>query len=92
MTRVASASRGVGLILLVLLVGLTVGAFVGELLGALLPPGFWQTFLTRGPSIGLTSPATLDLRFVSLTLGLTLKVNLAAVLGLVVAALALRRL
>lgn len=92
MARVASASRGVGLILLVLLIGLTVGAFLGELLGALLPPGFWQNFFTRGPSVGLTSPVTLDLRFLSLTLGLTLKVNLVAVLGVVVAALALRKL
>jgi len=89
---VAPASRGVGLIFLVLLVGLVVGAFLGELLGSLLPTGFWQTFLTHGPTIGLTSPATLDLRFFTLTLGVTFKVNLLAVLGVVVAALALRKL
>ena len=47
---------------------------------------------TRGPTIGLTSPATLDLRFLSLTFGLALKVNLVGVLGVVLAALTLRRL
>lgn len=88
----AGASRGLGLILLVLLTGIVVGAFLGELVGALLPQGFWQTFLTHGPTVGLTNPATLDLRFLSLTLGLALKVNLMAVLGVVVAALALRKL
>ncbi len=88
----APASRGIGLIFLVLLVGLLVGAFLGELLGSLLPTGFWQTLLTQGPTIGLKNPATLDLRFFSLTLGVALKVNLLAVLGVVAAALALRKL
>lgn len=92
MARVASPSRGLGLIFLVLLVGLVVGAFLGELLGAFLPAGFWQTLLTHGPTVGLTSPATLDLRFLSFTLGLALKVNLLAVLGVIAAALALRKL
>lgn len=92
MARVASPSRGLGLVLLVLLMGLVVGAFLGELLGALLPRGFWQTILTHGPTIGLTSPATLDLRFLSFTLGLALKVNVVAVIGVVLAAVALRRL
>lgn len=92
MARVASPSRGLGLILLVLLTGLLVGAFLGELVGALLPAGFWQTFLTQGPTVGLTSPATLDLGFLSVTLGLALKVNLLAVIGVVAAVLALRKL
>lgn len=92
MARVASPSRGLGLIVLVLLTGLLLGAFLGELVGALLPAGFWQTFFTKGPTVGLISPATLDLRFLSVTLGLALKVNLLAVIGVVVAALALRRL
>ncbi len=88
----APASRGVGLIFFVLLMGFTVGALLGELVGSLLPAGFWQTVLTHGPSIGLTSPATLDLRFVSITLGVAFKVNLLAVIGLAAAAFALRKL
>lgn len=88
----AGPSRGLGLILLVVVTGIIVGAFLGELMGALLPGGFWQTFLTHGPTLGLTSPVTLDLRFLSLTLGLALKVNLVAVLGVLVAAFVLRRL
>ena len=86
------AQRGVGLVLLVVVVGLVVGSLLGELLGALLREGWVQDVLTRGPSIGLTTPATLDLRFVSLTLGFSLKVNLVGLIGVVIAALALRRL
>ena len=86
------ARRGFGLLLLVLIAGLAVGSLLGELLGGLLPSGWPRDILTRGPTIGLTSPATLDLQFLSFTLGLALRVNLVGVLGIVVAALALRRL
>ena len=85
-------TRGVGLILLVIIVGLVVGSLLGELLGSMLPAGWGQELIARGPTIGLTTPATLDLRFLSLTFGLLLKVNLAGLIGVVIAALALRKL
>ena len=87
-----AAQRGVGLVLLVIVAGLVVGSLLGELFGSLLPTGLAQDLLTRGPTIGLTTPATLDLRFLALTFGLAFKVNLVGVVGIVLAALALRRL
>lgn len=87
-----AAPRGLGLVLLVIVAGLVVGSLLGELLGGLLPAGWGQDLLTRGPTIGLTSPATLDLRLLSLTFGVSFKVNLVGVLGIVIAAVALRRL
>jgi hypothetical protein len=86
------APRGVGLILLIVVAGLVVGSLLGELLGSLLPAGRAQDLITRGPTIGLTPPVTLDLRFLTLTFGLSLKVNLVGVVGIVIAALTLRRL
>ncbi len=86
------AGHGVKLILLVVIAGLLVGSLLGELLGSLLPAGRLQDLISRGPTIGLTPPATLDLRFVALTFGLALKINLVGVVGIVIAALALRRL
>ncbi len=86
------AQRGAGLIVLVVVVGLVVGSLLGELLGAMLREGWVQDFLTRGPTIGLTSPATVDLRFLSLTFGFALKVNVVGLVGVVLSALALRRL
>jgi hypothetical protein len=85
-------TRGVGLILLVIVVGLVVGSLLGELLGSVLPAGWAQEVIARGPIIGLTTPATLDLRFLSLTFGLALKVNLVGLIGVVIAALTLRKL
>jgi uncharacterized protein DUF4321 len=87
-----SAPRGVGLILVVVVVGLVVGSLLGELLGSLFREGRIQEVLTRGPTIGLTTPATLDFRFLTLTFGAALKVNLVGLLGIVVAAVVLRRL
>jgi hypothetical protein len=88
---VAGGSRGVGVVVLVVVAGLVVGSLLGELLGGL-TSGSLREFFTKGPSIGLTSPATLDLRFLALTFGLVFKVNVVGVLGVVIAAVALRRL
>lgn len=87
----AAGQRSVGLIVLILLIGGVIGSFLGELAGSLLPEGWFQNLLTSGPTVGLKSPATLDLQFFSISLGLAIKVNLVAVLGLIIAAFALRR-
>lgn len=87
-----AAGRGVGLVLLVIVAGLVVGSLLGELLGSLLPAGRAQDLIAKGPVIGLTPPANLDLRFLALTFGLSLKVNLVGIVGIVIAALTLRKL
>jgi hypothetical protein len=87
-----AAQRGIGLIILVILAGLVVGSLLGELLGSLIPAGNARELITRGPMIGLMPPATIDLRFLAMTFGLSLKVNLVGVAGIVLAILALRRL
>lgn len=86
------ASRGFGLLLMIVLAGLVIGSLLGELVAGLLPSGVVRDVLTRGPQIGLTPPATLDLRFAAVTFGMMLKVNIVGVLGVVIAAIALRRL
>jgi hypothetical protein len=88
----AGGQRGLGLILLIIVAGLVLGSLLGELVASLLPTGLVHDLLTRGPQIGLSPPATLDLRFMAVTFGLLLKVNVVAVLGVALAALALRRL
>jgi hypothetical protein len=42
--------------------------------------------------VGLAPPARLDLRFLAPTFGLSLKVNLVGIVGIVIAAPTLRRL
>ena len=86
-----ASQRGIGVVILVIVAGLVIGSLLGELLGSL-TSGWVQELFTKGPSIGLTPPATLDLRFLALTFGLVFKVNVVGVVGIVIAALALRRL
>ena len=87
-----AAQRGIGLLLLVVVAGLVIGSLLGELVGGFLPSGKVHDLFMLGPTIGLTSPVVFDLRFLSFTFGLALKVNLVGVLGIVLAAVTLRRL
>jgi hypothetical protein len=87
-----AGQRSVLMILLVVVAGLVIGSLLGELIGSLLPAGRVHDLFTRGPTIGLTPPATLDLRFLAITFGLGLKVNLVGVVGIVIAVVTLRKL
>jgi len=87
-----AARRGIGLILLVFVAGLVVGSLLGELLGSILPVWLGQDLIAKGPTIGPNPPSTLDLRFLALTFGFTIKVNLVGILGIIIAALTFRRL
>jgi hypothetical protein len=86
-----AVDRGLGLVLLVVVVGLVVGSLLGELVGGLAGPGRLKDLLTHGPTIGLTPPSTLDLRLLSVTFGIVFKVNVVGVLGIIVALLVVRR-
>ncbi|AOT72749.1 DUF4321 domain-containing protein [Geosporobacter ferrireducens] len=67
---------------LILIVLLTVGAVIGGVLGEV----FKQTvpILNYGKSVGL-QPFTLDLSVIKLTFGFMLHLNLAGVIGLIIA-------
>jgi hypothetical protein len=86
-----AVDRGLGLVLLVVVVGLVVGSLLGELVGQLAGPGRLKDLLTHGPTIGLTPPSTLDLRLLSVTFGIVFKVNVVGVLGIIVALIVIRR-
>ena len=84
--------RGFGLLLLAIVVGLVCGSLLGELLAQFVSSPWFKDVLTRGPMLGLSPPATLDLRLLSLTFGILFKVNVVGVLGILVALLIVRRL
>jgi hypothetical protein len=83
--------RGLGLLLLAIVVGLVFGSLLGELLAQFVASPWLKDVLTRGPMLGLTPPATLDLRLLSLTFGILFKVNVVGVLGILVALVIVRR-
>ncbi len=71
--------------LLVLLVGLVLGGILGELLKDVVP------ILAYGKSIGF-QPFTVDLSVIKLTLGMIMQINLAAIIGIVVAVFIFKKL
>ncbi len=73
--------RAWGALLLVLLVGGVVGHVLAESVRNL--PGV--SFLARTVEIGLEPPLRLDLSLLSLTFGTTLRLNLATLVGVIIA-------
>lgn len=82
--------RGAGFILLVLVGGALLGSALGQLVGVLLPQGVVRDFFVRAVTPGLTQPVTVDLLVLTLTLGFTLKLNIVALLGVVLTAYLLK--
>lgn len=82
--------RGAGFILLVLLGGALLGSALGQLVGVLLPQGVVRDFFVKAVTPGLTQPMTIDLLVMTLTLGFTLKLNIVALLGVLLTAYLLK--
>lgn len=74
----ARKNTNVLVLILFLLIGLVIGSFIGELLKGTID------LFAYGKTIGF-QPFTLDLAFIKLTLGLTFTINLATVVGLLIA-------
>ena len=83
--------RGLGLLLLAIVVGLVVGSLLGELFAQFVSSPWAKDLFTRGPMLVLAPPATLDLRLLSVTFGILFKVNVVGVLGIIVAIVIVRR-
>lgn len=61
---------------LLILAGIVIGGFIGNLL-----PVEW---LNYGQSFGLSSPIVLDLGILCITFGLSIKITVASILGIIV--------
>ena len=79
------------MLLLAVVVGLVFGSLVGELLAQFVSSPWLKDVLTRGPMLGLSPPATLDLRLLAVTFGIVFKVNALGVIGIIVALIIVRR-
>jgi hypothetical protein len=73
-------------------VGALIGSVLGEALGSIIQQkSLMYRIFVKGIRTGLTPAATLDLHILTLTFGFTLKINLSAVIGVVVALLLFKR-
>ncbi len=61
---------------LMILAGIVIGGFIGSLLP--------NTFLNYGQTFGMQTPLILDLGVMVLTIGLSIKITLASILGVII--------
>ena len=66
------------MLIILLVIGSLFGTLIGELLRDFLP------FLYYGEAVGL-SPTEIDLSVITITLGMTLKLNVATIIGFFIA-------
>ncbi len=87
MVRSGKSKRSIWLLLFFLVIGVFLGSLIGSFAGD------WWPFLNwSSPVYGLTPPLTLDLDMLSLTFGLTMRLSVAGVIGLLIGYLAYRAL
>ncbi len=67
---------------LLILAGIVLGGFIGNL--------FPNTWLNYGQTFGFSAPIVFDIGILCITFGLTLKVTIASILGIVVALMVYR--
>jgi len=89
---VAKKLDSVVVLLVILILGALIGSVIGEVIGTLAPGGYLETVFSKGVNPGISPPAVLDLKVITLTLGVTVRINLASLLGIVLALLIYRKL
>lgn len=88
----ARKADSIVVLLVIVILGALIGSVIGEVIGTLAPGGYLEKVFSRGVNPGLAPPAVLDLKVLTLTFGLTVKINLASLLGIVLALLIYRKL
>lgn len=83
----ATRDKNIWILVLFILSGLVIGGLLGELAGQV--DFLW--WLSYGQSFGLTSPIELNLNIVQITFGLMFKINIASIIGLIVAIVIYRK-
>ncbi|HCW75842.1 MAG TPA: hypothetical protein DHU63_04805 [Candidatus Marinimicrobia bacterium] len=85
--------RNLGLIILAVIIGAVTGSVLGNFVGMVMPQGVVRDFFLLpldSSVIGLVKPFTLNLHVISLTLGLTFRINIVGILGIGLALYVLR--
>ena len=69
------------ILLIMLLAGIVLGGFMGQLANGI----SWLSWLNFGQSCGLDSPLVINFGILVITLGLTIKITMASIIGIAIA-------
>ena len=77
----ATKEKNFWILLIFLLSGLVIGGLLGELANKV----DWLWWLSYGQSFGLSTPVTLDLSVLKITFSCMIKINVASIIGIILA-------
>lgn len=77
---VGNSKKNNWILVIILLCGVVLGGYIGNLAGHV----SFLSWLAYGNTFGLTSPIVLDLGILVLTFGLTIQINIASIIGLII--------
>ena len=69
----------------VLIIFICAGLVIGGLIGQLSAQVDWLNWLAFGQEFGLSQPLVLDLSVLKITFGFTVNINMASIIGMVIA-------
>lgn len=81
--------KSLGFIIFIIILGALIGSVLGEVLGLILPAGVVKDFFLKSATASI-GPGTLDIILLTFTIGFSIKLNITGVIGIVIAAYALR--
>ena len=84
----ATKEKNFWVLLIFLLAGLVIGGLIGELAQRI--GGLW--WLSYGQTFGITNPFVLDLCILAITFAFTIKINIASIIGIIIAILIYRNI
>lgn len=77
-----SAGKNRWALVLMILAGIVLGSFIATLTDGI----SWLSWLSFGQTFGFQNPIILDLGVLVLTFGLTIKITIASIIGIIIAA------
>ncbi|MBQ3409483.1 MAG: DUF4321 domain-containing protein [Clostridia bacterium] len=83
----ATKDKSIWILIIFILSGIVVGGLLGDV--AAKSGGMW--WLAYGQEFGLTEPLTLDLSVIKVTFSLLIKLNIASIIGMIVAVFIYRK-
>lgn len=83
----ATREKSGWILLLFLLSGLVIGGLLGELASRV----DWLWWLSFGEEFGLQEPIKLDLKVMTITFGLMIRINVASIIGVLISIFAYRK-
>lgn len=77
----AAKDKSMFVLIIFLLCGIVIGGLIGQLTAGV----SWLNWLSYGKSFGIASPIVLNLGVVNLTFALTFDINVASIVGIIIA-------